>query len=513
MTYIVSRVELIALQGEIGLSLEKQAQRSALRAECGDRYAKLSEAQKLLADTLLTKPLIERALAIWTALETLRQHAAGDPTATRSQEEVRFDNLIYENGDISPGHALFMKSLNGDEDGDERIPRLTEDQRMIQNLRATITSLSSIVDQQRYDDPNVPIPDLIVQEGGAFLVELLKRREAIAAARATTIPTAGPQMLSVHTDPVVDWKELPMLDFSLLPSIFPYFRAFEHACDIAGCSPEQMLTHAKKFPQSSPGAANAGRARLRGDEDTYRTFRNRLINQLAHPHPELHLLMTMQKNRAKVNSTPAWRDLIRNSHTEMKMALEARNKDTPAAHAQLEYNLAVHAIDPYTPTRQITLLDKLNKAAVQQGILEYILGLLPDKFGNSNGLEGVNVSAASAYRPSVKQHSQFRPRGGNNNGRGGRTTAYRGRGIDRSLPNANMTPLRHIAKDAKKVDYEGRKCTACGIPRCPGRRACEAFGKECRKCGKKNHYSKFCRSTTILLGGQMNDNNNMKLDG
>ena len=54
-----------------------------------------------------------------------------------------------------------------------------------------------------------------------------------------------------------------------------------------------------------------------------------------------------------------------------------------------------------------------------------------------------------------------------------------------------------------KLDKDVRKpkCGRCGFVRRQGR--CPAFGKNCNKCGKKNHFAAVCRSENKKFSKQM----------
>lgn len=364
--------------------------------------------------------------------------------------------------------------------------------------RLTKALEASVLQQQlsQYDDPSIPLPQEIVLAGGQQLVTILQRRDAVAAARAANGNMATlTKNLNIHTDPLIDWTSLSNLDFADLPSIFPWFREFERVCDIAGCSEEQTLANLKKYPSSTPGTANAAAARLSGKETTYLEVRNRLIRELAHPESMLHLFMLLQKAAMKVRSTASWREAIRNKHTELKMVLEAYSKDSPEKLAKLERNLAVYAIDPFPAQAAMKLLNKLKGQKLQQGALEFILQILPEKWGNG-GYDQVNVCSAQMYRPSARQHPGPNARGNSRMRRG------RGGGRGGRLPGngANLTPLgRTIVKNVKRVDVEGRMCQCCGETTCSGRKTCKAYGTQCKKCKKYNHFSQLCRGNTAVI--------------
>ncbi|GBM86008.1 Uncharacterized protein K02A2.6 [Araneus ventricosus] len=49
-----------------------------------------------------------------------------------------------------------------------------------------------------------------------------------------------------------------------------------------------------------------------------------------------------------------------------------------------------------------------------------------------------------------------------------------------------------LRQPAKREESSGRKCHYCGIYHVPGR--CPTYGKECRSCGKRNHFARVCNS-------------------
>ncbi|GBM03010.1 hypothetical protein AVEN_14524-1 [Araneus ventricosus] len=48
-----------------------------------------------------------------------------------------------------------------------------------------------------------------------------------------------------------------------------------------------------------------------------------------------------------------------------------------------------------------------------------------------------------------------------------------------------------LRQPAKRQEISGRKCQYCGSHHVPGK--CPAYGKQCRSCGKRNHFSCACR--------------------
>ena len=64
------------------------------------------------------------------------------------------------------------------------------------------------------------------------------------------------------------------------------------------------------------------------------------------------------------------------------------------------------------------------------------------------------------------------------------------------IANPNLVSVDELKKKSTSFnrgnDTHRIECDKCGC--CHGKRNCPAFGKECHKCGWKNHYSKMCRS-------------------
>ena len=52
----------------------------------------------------------------------------------------------------------------------------------------------------------------------------------------------------------------------------------------------------------------------------------------------------------------------------------------------------------------------------------------------------------------------------------------------------------------KQIDNHNKECFNCGgmWPHSTGRKSCPAWGVECRKCGKKNHYARKCKGTKTV---------------
>ncbi|GBN29403.1 hypothetical protein AVEN_174595-1 [Araneus ventricosus] len=69
--------------------------------------------------------------------------------------------------------------------------------------------------------------------------------------------------------------------------------------------------------------------------------------------------------------------------------------------------------------------------------------------------------------------------------------------IKRFKPSPEVKPratgqANKLRQPAKRQESSGRKCHYCGIHHVPGR--CPAYGKECRNCGKRNHFARVCKS-------------------
>ena len=63
------------------------------------------------------------------------------------------------------------------------------------------------------------------------------------------------------------------------------------------------------------------------------------------------------------------------------------------------------------------------------------------------------------------------------------------------ITNPNLVSVDELRKKSKSFrgkDTHYIDCKFCGCSH--GKRDCPAFGKECHKCGRKNHFSKMCRS-------------------
>ena len=73
---------------------------------------------------------------------------------------------------------------------------------------------------------------------------------------------------------------------------------------------------------------------------------------------------------------------------------------------------------------------------------------------------------------------------------------YEARKIESKLAQRQMLGIVNsgmVSVDAIKSTRKIRDCDFCGHTH--GKSECPAFGKECNRCGGKNHFSKKCRSS------------------
>lgn len=64
---------------------------------------------------------------------------------------------------------------------------------------------------------------------------------------------------------------------------------------------------------------------------------------------------------------------------------------------------------------------------------------------------------------------------------------------DRGRP--KQTADNRRPTDGKRASTPGRRCQYCDRNHEPTKTSCPAFGKTCKKCGRRNHFSSVCRST------------------
>ncbi|GBN94349.1 Uncharacterized protein K02A2.6 [Araneus ventricosus] len=72
--------------------------------------------------------------------------------------------------------------------------------------------------------------------------------------------------------------------------------------------------------------------------------------------------------------------------------------------------------------------------------------------------------------------------------------------IKRFKPSPEVKPratgqANKFRQPAKRQESSGRKCHYCGSHHVPGR--CPAYGKQCRSCGKRNHFSRVCKLKSV----------------
>ena len=73
------------------------------------------------------------------------------------------------------------------------------------------------------------------------------------------------------------------------------------------------------------------------------------------------------------------------------------------------------------------------------------------------------------------------------------------------------SPPRNVNAVRKSTNVPTRKCNGCGLnshgPYNKRKSAeCKAYGKKCTKCGKQNHFSTVCKSSTTAAISEANDN-------
>ncbi|GBN34992.1 hypothetical protein AVEN_206091-1 [Araneus ventricosus] len=72
--------------------------------------------------------------------------------------------------------------------------------------------------------------------------------------------------------------------------------------------------------------------------------------------------------------------------------------------------------------------------------------------------------------------------------------------IKRFKPSSEVKPratgqANKFRQPAKRQESSRRKCQYCGSHHVPG--SCPAYGKQCRSCGKQNHYSRVCKLKSV----------------
>ena len=95
-----------------------------------------------------------------------------------------------------------------------------------------------------------------------------------------------------------------------------------------------------------------------------------------------------------------------------------------------------------------------------------------------------NLSHAAGTTTPRVDAVQYRP-SSNQMTRGPSTTPLRGRTLQRGRGRGRQ--------NFSRSQSAARPCRNCGNPHAP--RSCPAFGKQCRKCGKLNHFARYCLSS------------------
>ena len=77
------------------------------------------------------------------------------------------------------------------------------------------------------------------------------------------------------------------------------------------------------------------------------------------------------------------------------------------------------------------------------------------------------------------------------------------------MPETNNVDPEHLGNSRKPgrppcrglqgPGRRGKDCKSCGYQHPANREWCPAFGKECRKCGKRNHFASRCKSKEVKL--------------
>jgi len=303
------------------------------------------------------------------------------------------------------------------------------------------------------------------------------------------IPRLSEQRVRVTSVPNLDWSALPRLNFAYPETVLHWVAEFESLMEINNVEEDQALVHLRTLPRSADGSkllASAGW--VPGD---YKASRDALIRTRGHPDPLKALPLEMVLLLPHVKSAAQWVGISSRFATYTKLAAHAWGVEY---NAEARHGECLAFIMGFPAALRGKLTRKFKERLGAENLLED-LHLMAPRWDATSNLEVASTEGFAAAGVIYRDTNRLRPAKQPLN-----AGSQRLRGVRKPGTPGLVRAIKKVDSPAKQAPRDAKEgpCKNCGAPsKCP-RSTCAARGKICAKCGRRNHMSAVCRSSSAL---------------
>jgi hypothetical protein len=395
--------------------------------------------------------------------------------ATEQQEKSRADNpevLLLPIENPPPLDDLYWRILiqrRADTPVSEDTPVMT--QALITHMVNTTRS-----SEQKRDEAFQAMRKMI-EDQQLFMQNAVQNNQQSAVLPKRRYPAAT----------IIDWSELPRINFMFPETIYPYIHGFDNLMRKHQVDDQDALTNLLGLHRSADNC----RDRVLEDvvDDDYIKTKNNILKKRGYLEPIACLSAELISKIPTVRNAYAWIQLVQKYNTYFRMARAAFEQEYDQHTKIIE---VCNFIYGFPQTTRHRLYEQARKKSNVPNILDEMLSTAPinewrDNMMDNNNLTSLdtNIAAAGIFhnnntnrnrtKPRNQQFPRLQPRNQlnkNNNF----VTGLKRVDVPTTPPTPSTTPCRHCGRLVK--------CT---------RMTCTARGKICTKCGNKNHFASVCR--------------------